>query len=95
MGSKSAQNEARVSARRHKRNVSTHSQVKTDIAGAEKLLFTGDVAGGKEAVKKAISALDKAGGKKILHANNAARRKSRLQKKLNKALAGPSAPKAA
>jgi small subunit ribosomal protein S20 len=36
----------------------------------------------REAVLKAISALDKAAGQGVIHANAAARRKSRLMKKL-------------
>jgi len=36
----------------------------------------------KEAVLKAISALDKAAEKGVIHKNNAARRKSRLMKRL-------------
>jgi small subunit ribosomal protein S20 len=36
----------------------------------------------REAVLKAISALDKAAEKGVIHKNNAARRKSRLMKKL-------------
>ncbi|HJS18869.1 MAG TPA: 30S ribosomal protein S20, partial [Anaerolineales bacterium] len=36
----------------------------------------------KEAVLKAISALDKAAEKGVIHKNNAARRKSRMMKKL-------------
>jgi len=36
----------------------------------------------KESVLKAISALDKAAGKGVIHKNNAARRKGRLMKKL-------------
>jgi small subunit ribosomal protein S20 len=38
-------------------------------------------------VVDAVSALDKAAEKRIIHANNAARRKSRLMKKLNQAQA--------
>jgi ribosomal protein S20 len=40
---------------------------------------------------KAVSALDKAAEKQTLHANNTARRKSRLLKKLNKATTQPKA----
>lgn len=40
-----------------------------------------------EAVKKAISALDRASRKGVIHRNEAARKKSRLQKKLNAASA--------
>jgi small subunit ribosomal protein S20 len=38
-------------------------------------------------VAEAVVSLDKAAEKGIIHANNAARRKSRLMKKLNEALA--------
>ena len=91
MASKSAQKAARASARRRERGKSTRSQVKTNIDTAEKLITAGDLKAAKEAVAVAVSALDKAAGKKILHANNAARRKSRLLKKLNKAPAEPKA----
>ena len=48
----------------------------------------------KTAVLKAISALDKAAEKGVIHKNNAARRKSRLMKKLATFKPGESAPKA-
>jgi len=48
----------------------------------------------KESVLKAISALDKAAEKGVIHKNNAARRKSRLMKKLASFKPGESAPKA-
>jgi small subunit ribosomal protein S20 len=38
---------------------------------------------GKAATRAAISALDRAAQKGVIHPNNAARRKSRLMKKLN------------
>jgi len=82
LGSTSAQKEARVALKRHERNKSIRSQAKTDITRAEKLIFSGEVEAAREAVTAAVSALDKAAGKKILHGNNAARRKSRLLKKL-------------
>lgn len=44
-----------------------------------------------EAVKTAIRALDKAVNKGVLHRNNAARRKSRLMKRYNRALAAAAA----
>ena len=94
MGSKSALKQARVAGRRQKRNKSLRSQVKTNITKAEKLIFTGELDAAREAVTAAVSSLDKAAEKKMLHANNAARRKSRLLKKLNKATAQPKpAPK--
>jgi len=89
LGSKSAQKAARVSGRRQKRSTSIRSKVKTDIAKAEKLISGGEMEAAQEAVTTAVRVLDKAAGKKKLHANNASRRKSRLLKKLNKAKAQP------
>ena len=89
MGSKSAQKAARASGRRQERNKSIRSQVKTDIAKAEKLISDGDMEAAQGAVATAVSALDKAAEKIVLHDNNTSRRKSRLLKKLNKAKAQP------
>jgi small subunit ribosomal protein S20 len=89
LGSKSALTQARTASRRQQRNKSVRSQVKTNITKAEKLIFTGELEAAREAVAVAVSSLDKAAEKKILHANNAARRKSRLLKKLNWAEAQP------
>jgi small subunit ribosomal protein S20 len=91
LGSKSAQKQARVSERRHQRNKSVRSQVKTNITKAEKLLFLGELEAARGAVEAAVASLDKAAEKGIIHSNNAARRKSRLMKKLNGALALSSA----
>jgi small subunit ribosomal protein S20 len=47
----------------------------------EKLISAGEIEPVREAVVVAISALDKAAEKGVIHPNNAARRKSRLMKK--------------
>ena len=73
----------RVSSRRQQRNRSVRSEVKTNITKAEKIIFSGDLEAARKAVKTAVISLDKAAEKGILHANNTARRKSRLLKKLN------------
>jgi len=78
---KSAEKRIRANERRRVRNLMYRSRVKTLIRKAEQLIFSGQ--SGEEAVKEAISSLDKAAGKGIIHKNNAARRKSRLMKKLN------------
>ncbi len=91
MGSKSAQKMVRVASRRQQRNKSVRSQVKTNITKAEKLIFAGELEAAREAVAAAVSSLDKASEKGILHSNNTARRKSRLLKKLNEAVALSSA----
>ncbi len=82
---KSAKKQMRVSAKRQTRNKSVRSRCKTNITKAERLIFSGNLEGAREAVVTAISSLDKAAEKGILHPNNTARRKSRLMKKLNQA----------
>ncbi len=84
---KSAQKQMRVTARKQVRNKPVRSQCKTNITKAEKLIFAGDLEAAQKAVVAAASSLDKAAQKGVIHANNAARRKSRLMKKLNEAQA--------
>jgi small subunit ribosomal protein S20 len=91
LGTKSAQKQARVGSKRQQRNKSVRSQIKTNITKAEKLIFSGELEAAREAVTVAVSSLDNAAEKQMLHANNTARRKSRLMKKLNQALAQPKA----
>ncbi len=87
---KSAKKEMRKNKRRRLRNKPIRSLCKTNITKAEKLIFSGELEAAQEAVVAAISSLDKASEKGTIHPNNAARRKSRLMKKLNKARALPS-----
>jgi len=86
-GSKSAQKQVRVAERRRLRNKPIHSLCKTNVTKAERLIFLGELEAAREAVVAAISSLDKAAEKGVIHPNNAARRKSRLMKKLNEAQA--------
>lgn len=88
---KSAQKQVRASQKKQLRNKSVRSQAKTMVKKAEGLIFSGQVKKAEGDVKAAISSLDKAAGKGIIHPNNAARRKSRLMKKLNKANAAAQA----
>ncbi len=88
---KSAEKQIRVSARRRVRNQPIRSQCKTQITKAEQLIFSGKLEEAEKAVVVAISSLDKASEKGVIHPNNAARRKSRLMKKLNEAQASASA----
>jgi len=80
----------RVAEKRQLRNKSVRSLCKTNITKAERLIFSGKLESAQAAVVAAVSSLDKAAEKGIIHPNNAARRKSRLMKKLNEALALPS-----
>jgi len=80
---KSAQKQVRVTERRRLRNKSIRSRCKTNITKAERLIFSGELESAQKAVVAAISSLDKAAEKGVIHPNNAARRKARLMKKLN------------
>jgi small subunit ribosomal protein S20 len=82
---KSAKKALRVSERRRDHNKPVGSQVKTYVKKAEQLISSNELESAKEAVQRAITALDKAAQKGVIHPNNAARRKSRLMKKLNTA----------
>ena len=85
--SKSSQKQVRVAERRRLRNKSIRSLCKTNIIKAERLISLGKLESAQAAVVATISSLDKAAEKGVIHPNNAARRKSRLLKKLNQALA--------
>ena len=80
---KSAIKMIRVSERKRIRNKPIRSATKTYVSRAEKIIGQQDKESAQDAVVKAISALDKAAEKGIIHRNNAARRKSRLMKKFN------------
>jgi len=82
---KSAKKALRVSQRRRDQNKPVRSQVKTYVKKAERSISSNELESAKEAVQRALTALDKAAQKGVVHPNNAARRKSRLMKKLNTA----------
>ena len=90
---RTAEKEMRVAEQRKERNKSVRSETKTKVTHAEAMIGSAELDAAKNEVKKAISSLDKEAGKGKVHRNNAARRKSRLMKKLNKATAA-AAPKA-
>lgn len=84
---KSVAKNVRAAERKHERSKPVRSLVKTHITKAEKLIEGKEADAARGAVLAAVSSLDKAAEKGILHPRNAARRKSRLMKKLNKAVA--------
>ena len=81
----SALKRARQSLRRRTVNRRTRSEAKTLVQQASDIALGRSDGDGPIAVVAAISALDKAAEKGILHPNNAARRKSRLMAKVNEA----------
>jgi small subunit ribosomal protein S20 len=77
----SARKRMRQEAKRRLHNRSVKSLVKTQVTKARGAISSGQEA--EEAVRAAVSELDRAAKKGVIHRNNAARRKSRLMKQLN------------
>jgi small subunit ribosomal protein S20 len=67
------------------RNRVVRGSTRTFIKKAQVAIESGESQTSVEAVQVAISALDKAAAKGVIHKNNAARRKSRLMKRLSAA----------
>jgi small subunit ribosomal protein S20 len=81
----SAKKQARAGARRTVRNRAARSSVKTLIVKARRSLgetSSSDSSDAQTSTVEALRALDRAAAKGILHPRNAARRKSRLARKL-------------
>jgi small subunit ribosomal protein S20 len=81
---KSAKKDLLKSERNRLRNQSVRSRIKTMRSKALSAIET-DAATSESAVKDALKALDSAATKGVIHRNTAARRKSRLMKRLNAA----------
>jgi len=82
---KSALKRAQITRIRTARNAAYKSMMKTAIRRFETSLKGADLDSAKESLNKAIRIIDKLAGKGIIHKNLAARKKSRLTRKLNKA----------
>ncbi len=68
--------------KRRLRNRFFRGAARKAVTKARALIETADAAQAREAVIMAVKALDKAAEKGVIHKNNAARRKSRLMKRL-------------
>jgi small subunit ribosomal protein S20 len=79
-----AEKRMRQEKKRRLRNRMVKSTVKTYVTKARQAIDSG--ADAQEAVRTAVSELDRAAKKGVIHRNNAARRKSRLMKQLNAAI---------
>jgi small subunit ribosomal protein S20 len=82
---KSAKKRIVTNAHKHDRNQMYTSKMKTALKKAEQSILSG--APDDVTIRAAISTIDKAAVKGVIHKNNAARRKSRLMKKLAAATA--------
>lgn len=84
---KSSAKRARQNIKRRAHNRYFSATARTFVKKARTQIEGKDIETAAETVRQAIKALDKAAQKGIIHRNNAARRKSRLVKALNKAKA--------
>ncbi|PLT30945.1 30S ribosomal protein S20 [Peribacillus deserti] len=64
-------------------NIAVKSATRTAVKNAEASLAANDANAAKETLVTAVKKLDKAASKGLIHKNAAARKKSRLTKKLN------------
>lgn len=80
---KSAIKRARQNLERRARNRQVLSRSRTAVRRADRLIAEGDAEQAAEAVRVAISMIDRAAQKGVIHANQAARRKSRLMARYN------------
>ena len=86
---KSADKRWRQSLKRRMRNRSARTAARTHIKTVNRALAAGET--DENALREAVSALDKAAEKGIIHPNNASRRKSRLMSRFAAVVAAPDA----
>ncbi len=79
---KSAEKRVKIADRQHSANISKRSILKNSLKNALSSITAGK-AEAKSDLMNAIKKIDEAACKGIIHKNQAARRKSRLTKKLN------------
>jgi small subunit ribosomal protein S20 len=79
----SAKKRVRQNAKRRAINRARKSQVKTQTKRLESALSSGDAEAAKEQYRLVAQKLDKAAGTSTMHKRTAARKKSRLAKKIN------------
>jgi small subunit ribosomal protein S20 len=72
-----------VVEKRRLRNRPIRTATRGYVKKAQETIAAGDPKTAEESTKQAISVLDKAAQKGVIHKNNAARRKSRLMARLN------------
>jgi small subunit ribosomal protein S20 len=72
----------RQNEKRRQRNRVFRGRARTYVKQARLAIESGDVETARAATLQAVSALDKAAEKGVLHRNNASRRKGRLMKQL-------------
>lgn len=81
----SAKKRVRQTEKRTARNKAIRNRARTFVKSARQAIEVGDEEMARDAVYRAASELDRAASKGVIHARNAARRKSRLMKRLEAA----------
>ncbi|MFA5144160.1 MAG: 30S ribosomal protein S20 [Candidatus Omnitrophota bacterium] len=79
---RTAYKELRKAKKRHFKNISTKSDLRTSIKDFESLVKANKTDEAKKALSLLVSKLDKAASKDVIKKNTAARKISRLMKKL-------------
>jgi small subunit ribosomal protein S20 len=92
LGTGSAAKAHRQSIKRRLRNRAVKSSTKTAVKRANEAIAGGDVEVARDAVRAALSSLDRAAQKGVVHPNNAGRRKSRLLLRYNASVAALQVP---
>jgi len=92
LATRSAAKAHRQSVKRRIRNRAIKSATKTAVKNAGLAIAGGEVESARLSVRSAITALDRAAAKGVIHPNNAARRKARLLLKYNAAIAALQVP---
>jgi len=94
LATRSAEKAHRQSVKRRLRNRAVKSATKTAVKLANESIAGGDIDAARGAVRAALSSLDRAAQKGVIHSNNAGRRKSRLLLRYNASVAALQAPAA-
>lgn len=79
----SAKKRMRQNVKRRLINRSRTSTLKTQLRASREALAGGDAAKAADAIRKSVRLLDREATKGLIHPNAAARRKSRMARKLN------------
>lgn len=80
--SRQATKRARQGERRRQHNATLRSRMRTYLKKAVKAIEAGDKQAAESAYKEAVPLIDSSAGKNIIHANKAARHKSRLSARI-------------
>ena len=91
----SAKKRVRQSLKRRARNRARKEQLKDQVKSFSSALASGDWKKAEEELRKTAQRLDKVASKHTIHKNTAARKRSRLAKRLNAAKAAGKGTKAA